>query len=123
MALSDGEFHDEAHAEGKAVIARVNACVSGALLNALETWESVLAGRATLANLFKYWVTVERCELYTRAMCLWNCNEGAAMAVGVKDGRRVVLAISTFDDLSLEALHEEGQLDAARRAVKRIKDI
>ena len=45
MSLGDGDFHPNAYAEGSAVIARKNACLSAAMLKVLELWEDVLARR------------------------------------------------------------------------------
>jgi len=123
MSLGDGDFHPNAYAEGSAVIARKNACLSAAMLKVLELWEDVLARRKTLEKDFVFRVTVDGCELFTRGICTLTCNEGVSIAVGRIAARRVILAISTFDDLSSEAVYSSAELDAGRRAVPRIGDI
>ena len=86
-------------------------------------WEDVLAGGKELEKEFEFRVDVPAGKLYTRGFCVLTCNEGVSIAAGVFDGRRVVLAISTFEDLSSEAVHPEAELDAGRRAFSRIGDI
>ena len=123
MPLADGEFHSDALAEGRAAIGRRNRCVSAAVYKLLEAWEAMLRDKKAPGANFLYRVTVDECELFSQGFCVLTCNEGIAVAVGSKGGRCVVLAISTFDDLSWEGVNEEAELDVARRAVGRIKDI
>ena len=123
MPLGDGDFHPAARAEGSAIIARDNDCLSAAIQKVLELWEDVLAGKKKLEKEFVFRVAVAGCDLFTRGFCVLTCDEGVSIAVGRVQGRRVVLAISTFADLSSEAVSPEAELDAARRAVARIGDI
>lgn len=123
MALGDGDFHADAYAEGQAAIGRQNRCVSAAIHKLLELVESVLAGQKAIEEEFIYRVTHQDCELFTRGFCILTCNEGVAVAVGRKEGRRVVLAITTFDDVSWEVSSEDAERTAGRNSVHRIKDI
>jgi hypothetical protein len=93
------------------------------LFKLLELVESLLAEQTTLEGEFIYRVTHEGCEIFTRGVCTFACNEGVAVAVGRKDGRRVVLAIVTFDDMSWEVASEDAERAAGRASLPRIKDI
>lgn len=116
VAIEDGAFHPAAYAEGNAAIGRRNRCISAAIHKLLELWEEVLSNKKQLEREFAYRATADDCQLFTRGFCTLTCNEGVAVAVGLRNGRRVVLAISTFDDLSWEGVNEEAELHAARRA-------
>lgn len=123
MSLGDGDFHSDAYAEGQAAIRLQNPCVSAALFKLLELVEGLLAKQATLEQDFIYRVTHEGCEIFTRGLCTFTCNEGIAVAIGRKEGRRVVLAIVTFDDVSWEVTSEDAERAAGRSSLSRIKDI
>jgi hypothetical protein len=123
VALADGDFHPDALAEGRAAIQRKNECISAAIKKLLEGLESVLGGHRSLEREFVYRVTLDGCEIFTQGFCTLTCNEGVAVAVGRKEGRRVVLAILTFDDVSWAVTTEDAERAAGRNSVARIKDV
>jgi hypothetical protein len=124
MTLKDGAFHPKAYAEAEAIRKLQNPCLSAVLGMFLEIIEDLLAGRRQLESDFRAIpIRFGGCELFSRGVCIWRCNQGIAVTIGRLRGRRVVLAIEVFSDVADEAVNETAAHAATVRAAGRISDI
>lgn len=123
MPMPDGAFHPKAVAEGDRIRDRGSDCQASALGPLIVRLDAILKGNRNLADEYDFVRRVDDCDLFARSYLTLGCDEGVSVVIGVRDGRRVVLAIVAYVDSVLEALTGHAQQEAMTRSLQRLQDI